>query len=520
MPEEARRPVRIAALLTALAGALQLGRFADLGWAIDDSWVSFRYAANLIEHGELTFQPGAAPVEGMTNLLWTLLSCLWIAALDLDPIVGARAVGGVCHLATLVLAVLLAARVADRSGAPAGLAAGATGAILAASGSLAFFAMSGLETPLWGLLFVGALERLEATLAAPGRWGPALTAGLLLALLAATRPEGVLVAGLLCLAVLSARRLRWRAAVLVVVPAALGVLSLELFRLLWFGALLPNTFHAKPGVLVEGLEYLGAFVMYGTGVVGLLAAVPAARRLPAARALLAVLAVVCAGVAWSGGDWMPGSRRLAEVVIGGAILSGVGLALAAGPWRRLALLGLAGWLAAGLLAGATGWDRARQVPLQARAIAEAANGTPGVDSVALADIGRLGYYFDGRILDLVGLTDPEVARRPGRHGDKAWDEAWFRTNRPALVLARSEDPVVDPLPWQPRIGTTEHPVVRSILDGGGYRYHCSFDLGLERGRFWLLFRRDDIDLPPALWGPEPQKDLRQLLLELEARTGR
>lgn len=513
----APRRVRTAALLTALAGALQLSRFTDLSWAIDDAWVSFTYARTLLATGELTYLAGAPPVEGMTNLLWTLLSCVWIAASDQDPIFGARLVGGAGHLATLVLAVLLAARISRRLGGREDLAAGATGAILAASGSLAFFAMSGLETPLWGLLFVAALERLERAWTAPERTGPALAAGVLLALLAATRPEGVLLAGLLCLATLVSPRLRWRAALAVTIPAAAAVVGLELFRLAWFGSLVPNTFHAKPGVPSEGLVYLGAFALFGTGVVGLLAAVPVLRRSGPARALAVVLAVMCAGVVWSGGDWMPGSRRLAEVVLGGGLLCGVGLALSQGPWRRLATVGVAAWLIAAGVAWAVGWDRAQQVPLQAREIAEAVNATPDVQMVAMADIGRFGYFTDSDVLDLVGLTDAVVARRPGKHGAKAWDEAWFRSLEPGLVLARSDDPVVDPLPGQPRIGATEHAVVRSILDHGGYRYHCTFDLGLERGRYWLLFRRDGVQLDPALWGPPAQKDLRQLLIELEER---
>ncbi len=514
------RRVRFAVLLTALAGALQLARFTDPAWAVDDAWISFTYAKTLLTWGELTYKGGAPPVEGMTNLLWTLLSCVWIAASDRDPLHGARLVGAACHLATLAVAVLLAARVARRLGGRPDIAGAATGAILASSGSLAFFAMSGLETPLWCLLFVTALERLDRAREGPGRVGPGLTAGALLAALAATRPEGVLLAGLLSLAALASPTLRWRGALAVALPAALGVAALEIFRLAWFGSLVPNTFHAKPGVLSEGLTYVGAFALYGTGLVGVLAAGPTLRREPAARVLAVILAVVCAGAAWSGGDWMPGSRRLAEVVLGGGLLCGVGLSLAEGRWRALAAAGVAAWLVAAGVAWATGWDSARQVPLEAREIAEAATASPDVRMVAMADIGRFGYFFEGDVLDLVGLTDAQVAHRPGKHGAKEWDEAWFRSLQPDLVLARSDDPVVDPLPAQPRIGTTEHAIVRSILDGGGYRYHGTFDLGLERGRYWLLFRKDDVRLDPALWGPPPDKDLRELLIELEGRAAR
>src|SRR5437868_1208810 len=48
----------------------------------DDAMISMRYARNLVEHGELTWNVGDAHVEGYTNLLWTL----WMAILHLLPL--------------------------------------------------------------------------------------------------------------------------------------------------------------------------------------------------------------------------------------------------------------------------------------------------------------------------------------------------------------------------------------------------------------------------------------------------
>lgn len=40
----------------------------------DDAFISFRYAQNLVQQGELTWNPGETDrVEGYTNFLWTLL---------------------------------------------------------------------------------------------------------------------------------------------------------------------------------------------------------------------------------------------------------------------------------------------------------------------------------------------------------------------------------------------------------------------------------------------------------------
>jgi hypothetical protein len=506
------RGVRAAALGCTLVGAVSLLRFADPRLAIDDSWVSFRYARNLVLSGELSYEVGAPPVEGMTNLLWTLLAAVWIGvAPDLDPILGARVVGGLLHLAAIVGVVLLAARIADRAGGRGALAGAVAGGILAATGNLAYFAMSGLETPLWIALFVLALERADAAWHGNGR--AAVGLGIALGLLATTRPEGVLLGLLACAALTSRRRLAIRAAV----PFVLACAALEGFRLTYYGELLPNTFHAKPGVLSEGVEYVASGLVYATGFVGLAAAGPALRKLPWTRAVAVILVIMAAGTAWSGGDWMPGLRRLALPTVGAAVLCGVGAALSDRP--RITGAFAAAWFAAAATALGTGWDHTTQVPWEAEALARAANATEGVDVVAMADIGRFGYFFEGAILDLVGLTDRHIARLEGKHGAKIWDEAYFRLRNPALVLARSEDPVVDPLPADPRFGTTEHDVVRSILNHGGYRYHSTLDLGLPRGRYWVIFRRNDITLPEEIWGKEARRDLRELLMEEAAIRG-
>ena len=103
--------MRLVVLLGLLVGGLGLYRFHAVFHTLDDSWISFRAARNLVEHGVLTYDISRAPVEGMTNLLWALLSASWIALWpDTDPAVFARCLGAVLHLATLALVARIAAR--------------------------------------------------------------------------------------------------------------------------------------------------------------------------------------------------------------------------------------------------------------------------------------------------------------------------------------------------------------------------------------------------------------------------
>ena len=182
--------MRLAPWLGGLAAIGHALRFSDLSHALDDAWISFRSARNLVEHGVLTFDVTRAPVEGFTNLLWTLMSAVWIWLLpDIDPIAPARLAGLILHGTTVGLAVRLVGRLVHEASGRAWPAMALTAAALAAAGSLAFYAMSGLETALWTFLFVLSLDRLHAR--------AHLSAGVSLGLLALTRPEGVLVGGLL-----------------------------------------------------------------------------------------------------------------------------------------------------------------------------------------------------------------------------------------------------------------------------------------------------------------------------------
>ena len=474
----------------AVAG-IQLWRFWSLDRALDDAWISFRVARTWLEGGGLTFDPSRPPVEGMTNLLWTLLSASWIAAFPaVDPIVCASILGAILHLGTVGLAAQLAGRV----GGGSWRAAAVTGLLLASSGSMAFYAHSGPETPLWTFLFVLALDRLERR-----AW---VAAGLALGALAMTRPEGVLVAGLLSLAALPRS---WR------VGAVVGVLigGMELFRWHHYGALVPNTFFAKAPEPMAGLEYLAGFGLWGLGVLGPLAVLPATRR-PAGRVLLALVLVLLAGAAWSGGDWMPGWRRCSLALVGLAILAGASAGLATPGWgRRGVVLGVGAWMIGATLAAIEGKDSA-VFPHEAMAdLGRRAAATPGVDAVALVDIGRFGWAFQGRIVDLVGLTDAHLAHLPGGHADKPWDEDWFRAAAPDLLIARSSTPITDPLEQEPVLGRPEKGMVLSVLNHGGYRLHAVSHPAEEQ---WLMiFAREDLALPAALWGPPVERDLPELL---------
>lgn len=239
---------------------------------LDDSYISFRYARNLVRGHGLVFNVDER-VEGYTNFLWTVAVAGGMAG-GLDPEPATEILAATAALGTIVLLAWLSRRViigplAEPSRLLPPL-------LFAAIGSQARHVISGLETLLFVFLVLAGFaslyqghrrfppERESDCGAAPMSDRVALATGLLFGLAALTRPEGLLYAGIAVLwaAWEGSRRAsettlfrRLRPAVLV----SGGVLLLVVPHLAWrwsfYGYPLPNTFYAKvAGSLSERLE--------------------------------------------------------------------------------------------------------------------------------------------------------------------------------------------------------------------------------------------------------------------------
>lgn len=481
------RRVRLIALGAALALTAQALRFRALNFAIDDAWISFRVARNLLLGQGLVYEPSLPPTEGMTNLLWTLLSAVWIAlAPGLDPIFAARILGLGCAVAAVVLVIRTAADLVPSARAPAALLA----ALLCASNAnLVYHAMSGLETGLYLLCVVGG---------ARAAWlGPAdgRAVGLWAALAAWTRPEGVLLgAGFVGFSLLRHRAAAWRA--LLIFGLAVG--AMEVFRLAYYGRLTPNTFSAKPPNPAAGLRYTLGWLASGAGLIAGLALLGVDRR---ARALAAVTLLYVGVVASSGADWMSGWRRLLDAWI---LLVPMAAAAAASTTTRRALAGVAVamqlWTYRSLDTAGTSYPH-----LAFAEIGRVAAATPGVNTIASFDIGRLGWAFPGAILDLGGLTDPHIAALPGGYFNKAWDDAYFRQRAPDLILV-----TVEANAEGFRIRDVDAPVVAAAAAQGDYEIARAIVTG--GGTTVWVIARAGLELPERLWGPRSGPSLRELRL--------
>ena len=389
------------------------------GALIDDAYISFRYATRLAAGQGLTWNPGVA-VEGFSNPVWTLALAL-VARLGAPPHATAFPLGLLLALVATA-AVMAAARRLGLGPARSTLAGG----LVAGDVGLATWAGSGLETGLTTALV--ALWLREAGALRDPRRGLAqgLRLGILGAVLALSRPEGVVWTGLGCAwliwGVWAPRRLLvgWFLGAIPLLAAYQG------FRLVYYGSLLPNTFFAKvePGEagLRNAVATLGGWAAAHVVLLAVAALGAVLRRGRPAESsgipprfpwlLWGWLLAQAGFVLVAGGDWMGDSRYMAPTVPVLALAVVVSV-------RGLSIRPRLGWLAAILVTAQFiwGWRAGDRIPTYTTAGREvgvwlARVADPG-DRLAVTAAGAIPYFSGLWTYDVLGLNDPEVrGRRP------------------------------------------------------------------------------------------------------------
>ena len=423
--------------------ALAILAVGALAWpfTVDDAFITARYARHIGAGRGPTYaedDAAADATDGVTGPLWILPGAL-AELVGLDPVASQKALG-------LALIAVAAALVVSRAGQRRGgtLAAPLTALLVASGPTLGVWGVAGLETGAATLALTGAL--LGAT--ARPRVNAVLV-GVCVGLLAWLRPEAC-PAGLIALVATGVRGGR-RAGATAAVIALMLVIGVVVYRVALFGELLPLAVQAKPGELTAGAAYVFRGACVTTGVAGLVLASLAAWRGRAGDVwALGIVVTFSSSVAVAGGDWMPGFRLLAPILPTVALLAGVASARVLLRSRRPAIrvgVGLA--LAVAMLVPLL--DLAVQLP-EVRAAGEVRErvGRPlalwlaaHASRVALVDVGFLPYVGHFEVVDLGGVTDPEVARTPGAHLDKTIDPAWLASRAPdAIVLHASIAPRV------------------------------------------------------------------------------
>jgi hypothetical protein len=265
-------------LITLLFLSHALFYFTVLGTdAVDDAYISFRYAQNAILGNGLMFNPGER-VEGFTNFLWTV-AMIPLEGAGVDVGRASMILGWLIGLGLMYLVI----RFAKHVGAPDSVGWLAA-LLLAVDGSFVLWSVSGLETVLFAfLVFAGAFlyvreqddrqqttdNRIRASVFGLPSDFP--FSGIFFALAGMTRPEGLMIFAI-TVAHQSAWRILAERRLFTIRDILRGVAFTAIFVPYWLGrwyyfkSFLPNSFHAKVSAsgpaaqIARGWNHLNQFV--------------------------------------------------------------------------------------------------------------------------------------------------------------------------------------------------------------------------------------------------------------------
>lgn len=424
-------------LILALAGLFHASKFAS--FTADDAFITFRYARNLALGEGLTYNPGER-VEGLSNPAFAAILALGIRQ-GMGPESSAKLLGFGAFLCLLGLVFQAGRRITGSLST-----AGMLGASLAAASPLALWSVGGLETmPYAYLLGVTGLAAVR---------GPPVFFALWAVVLSLLRPEGTGAA--LAAAAVMATVDRPRALRMLAILVPLLVVT-HVTRFTYYGQLLPHTFWAKrlaasshwPGALGYAYTFLIDYlpvILVPLFLTGLLRTEKAEVRVMTGLVAVQALAVLSVG-----GDWMPLYRFWVPLAAPAAILVAHGIATIEeslssawtgnrarwiiGPTLCLVLLEL---FSIPMAASQVIQQQNRLGELMTRVGERLASDVPDLAqrTIALGDIGRIGYITRARILDLKGLVTPAAvaAFRPKEGGGVEPDAGWVFAAKPDWIL--------------------------------------------------------------------------------------
>lgn len=250
----------LSASLLFVTGCLYIYQFF-----VDDTYISLRYAKNLVEYGKLSFNPGDAPVEGYTNLLLVLLEGFFIKM----GVQGVTQIPKITGIMSGLGAIFLTYKISCRLMPEEALWARCLPVFATAlNSSLIVWAVGGLETNLFLLLILGGvyfhISNIET-----GSIKTALLSDFVFFVALLCRPDALLIWGLGYLFLfLVYKQINLRSRLYGMIMSAVLIGGYFLWKYIYFGNLLPTTFYAKVEpvsfkTINEGLTLYRLFIEYG-----------------------------------------------------------------------------------------------------------------------------------------------------------------------------------------------------------------------------------------------------------------
>jgi hypothetical protein len=395
---------------------------------VDDAMISMRYARNLAQGHGLVWNIGDAPVQGFTNLGWTV----YMAFLHLFPFPASKISLAVMLTSALILLanIYIVYKIAETLARESKYAPALAAIVTAFYFPLVFWSLRGMEVGLLTLLINLAL------LLALSKNNP-ISISLILALAILVRVDALVSSTVIAFYLL----IKNRRNVLPIIAVILSTFAVLYFQKAYFGDLLPTTYYQKMTgyTLFTRIKHgLLMFNEFATRDILFLFLFPLAALFfyreysPEALLLPGIFLAQCAYSIYVGGDYAEPETNAANrfitqgmpalIVLFGwmtsRVLSDLETARAAifkiNPAVIVALLTL-------LMVSGEPWvmysiDNAPLLKADIRRVKLAlhiAQNTAPETVIAVHAAGQIPYYSNRRTIDLLGLNDPIIAKGPG-----------------------------------------------------------------------------------------------------------
>ena len=411
----------------------------------DDAYISYRYVENFVEGHGLVFNYGER-VEGYTNFLWIMILSL-LVKLGLPIVLCSKVLGVGFGVGTIIISYLLAQDLFDRKSAVLQFIAPV---FLAFNGALAYWVTGGLETGMF--IFLTALV-IYVELRRP-----ALTA-IILVIATLTRPDGGLLFGIILLYRLFISKQYGKSLIQFILTYIVLLIPYAAFKLIYFGNLLPNPFYAKTGIslpyLFNGLKYAGLFSFH-YGLFGLIFILPVfyLRSIPRLIKLSWLVSLIfLTYIILVGGDVLKVHRFFLPILCPLYIILSYSIsrlyAYVKNARNKIAFVNalIVVFLISSVVLP---WKFIRETRDLEKALLHKMAGNAELlrtmddypFTMAASTIGMISYGLKGcRIIDMLGLTDAEIARNPEHiEGlDMTWRERNFNSTyileqRPEYIM--------------------------------------------------------------------------------------
>ena len=216
----------------------------------EDSLMLLRYANHLASGHGITWNTGDHPVEGATDFLFLLVVAFFIKISPFGTIFTTRLLLLICHLATTSLLYVAARKIFRIHPAMA-----AALALYLGTGPGIVHCSNGFSGPFYALMALLAWSFAILTITEGVKLSRSIKFSVFALLTGLTRPDGVLLALFMCVALIYA--LRGSAKQILLVTMGVFLVfggAYFLWRFHYFGYLLPNPFYKKGG----GHLYVGS----------------------------------------------------------------------------------------------------------------------------------------------------------------------------------------------------------------------------------------------------------------------